>query len=176
MSFRKLFPRKKGAKASSSPGLNWRALSVSGGIVIDKDFQDSKVALLSNHDKLERLRNLPLFVLDNSVRETMVAQIRGHTVQEKYKLLDIRDFPPARMLLTMEADLIANRKEESLCGWVRLVVRAIRLGDGPCRQSCCKCRQRNGRASTDHGTSQLLLGEEIVPFRGRSNDYVHSVL
>ena len=30
-------------------------------------------------EKRERLRNLDLFVLDNSIRESTVGQIRGHT-------------------------------------------------------------------------------------------------
>lgn len=36
--------------------------------------------------KLERLRTLQLFVLDNSVRETTVAQVRGHTLPDKHAI------------------------------------------------------------------------------------------
>lgn len=44
---------------------------------------------LSTQEKLERLQNVKLFVLDNSVRETTVAQMRGHTVADKYQILDL---------------------------------------------------------------------------------------
>jgi hypothetical protein len=37
--------------------------------------------------KLERLRSLQLFVLDNSVRESTVAQLRGHTLADKHALI-----------------------------------------------------------------------------------------
>lgn len=34
----------------------------------------------------ERLKNLDLFVLDNSLRETTVGQLRGHTIENKWKI------------------------------------------------------------------------------------------
>lgn len=43
----------------------------------------------SSDEKMERLRNIDLFILDNSVRETTVAQIRGHTMEDKYKILNM---------------------------------------------------------------------------------------
>lgn len=42
--------------------------------------------LLAEH-KLERLRTLQLFVLDNTVRESTVAQLRGHTLPDKHRLI-----------------------------------------------------------------------------------------
>jgi hypothetical protein len=39
--------------------------------------------------KLERLRNLDLFVLDNTLRETTVAQLKGHTLADKLELLEL---------------------------------------------------------------------------------------
>jgi hypothetical protein len=35
-----------------------------------------------------RLRKLKLFVLDNSVRESTVAQTRGHTLQDKHRIME----------------------------------------------------------------------------------------
>ena len=43
---------------------------------------------LTNQEKLERLKNVRLFILDNSVRESTVAQNRGHTFADKFKILD----------------------------------------------------------------------------------------
>ena len=43
----------------------------------------------SSDEKMERLRNIDLFILDNSVRETTVAQTRGHTMEDKYKILNM---------------------------------------------------------------------------------------
>lgn len=42
---------------------------------------------LFNPDK-KRLRNLDLFVLDNSLRETTVGQLRGHTIENKWQIFD----------------------------------------------------------------------------------------
>jgi hypothetical protein len=39
--------------------------------------------------KEERLKNLDVFVLDNSVRETTVAQIRGHTLADKHRITEL---------------------------------------------------------------------------------------
>ena len=39
-------------------------------------------------EKRERLRNLDLFVLDNSLRESTVGQIRGHTLENKWAILE----------------------------------------------------------------------------------------
>ena len=36
--------------------------------------------------KYEALRDLDVFVLDNSIRESTVAQLRGHTLEDKWKL------------------------------------------------------------------------------------------
>jgi hypothetical protein len=38
---------------------------------------------MSAADKVARLQSLPVFVLDNSVRETTVGQMRGHTLPDK---------------------------------------------------------------------------------------------
>ncbi len=44
--------------------------------------------LLIEKKKKNALLNLDLFVLDNSIRESTVGQLRGHTVVNKFKILD----------------------------------------------------------------------------------------
>ena len=39
-------------------------------------------------EKCNRLKNLDLFVLDNSIRESTVGQLRGHTLQDKIDILE----------------------------------------------------------------------------------------
>ena len=38
--------------------------------------------------KMSRLRDLDLFVLDNSIRETTVGQLRGHTLEDKWAIYE----------------------------------------------------------------------------------------
>jgi hypothetical protein len=47
-----------------------------------------KKAPLSQAEKFKRLKNVELFILDNTVRESTVAQIRGHTIVDKYAIMD----------------------------------------------------------------------------------------
>jgi len=35
-----------------------------------------------------RLRDMDLFVLDNSLRESTVGQLRGHTIENKWKIYE----------------------------------------------------------------------------------------
>ena len=37
-------------------------------------------------EQLKQLKELDLFVLDNSLRESTVGQLRGHTVENKWKI------------------------------------------------------------------------------------------
>ena len=41
-----------------------------------------------NQTKREHLRDMKVFVLDNSLRESTVAQPAGHTLNDKYKILE----------------------------------------------------------------------------------------
>ena len=43
---------------------------------------------LTTEEKLTNLRELDAFVLDNSLRETTVASVYGHTIEGKYKILE----------------------------------------------------------------------------------------
>jgi len=49
---------------------------------VQKDIKDVKV------QKRERLQNLDFFVLDNSIRESTVGQLRSHTLENKIKILE----------------------------------------------------------------------------------------
>ena len=42
---------------------------------------------LSTEKKMQNLRNVDVFVLDNSLRETTVASLYGHTIEGKYRIL-----------------------------------------------------------------------------------------
>ncbi len=44
--------------------------------------------LLKHAEKRRRLRDLDLFVLDNSIRESTVGQIRAHTLENKWAILE----------------------------------------------------------------------------------------
>ena len=39
-------------------------------------------------DKRRVLRKMKLFVLDNSLRESTVGQLRGHTIENKWKIYE----------------------------------------------------------------------------------------
>lgn len=47
-----------------------------------------KCELEKYEERTERLRNMDLFVLDNSMRETTVGQLRGHTLEDKYAIYE----------------------------------------------------------------------------------------
>ena len=38
--------------------------------------------------KYERLKELDLVIMDNSVRESTVGQLRGHTAEDKFKIYE----------------------------------------------------------------------------------------
>ena len=44
--------------------------------------------LREQNEKLKQLKELDLFVLDNSLRESTVGQLRGHTIENKWKIYD----------------------------------------------------------------------------------------
>ena len=46
---------------------------------MNKDIEDAK-------DYKKGLRQMELFVLDNSLRESTVGQLRGHTIENKWKI------------------------------------------------------------------------------------------
>ena len=49
---------------------------------------DYKKQVGKETEKYKRLRDLDLFVLDNSIRESTVGQTRGHTIEEKWKIYE----------------------------------------------------------------------------------------
>ena len=59
----------------------------------DRDEIEAEITRMKSHitkvkdEKRKRLKNLDLFVLDNSIRESTVGQLRGHTLQNKIDIL-----------------------------------------------------------------------------------------
>ena len=52
-------------------------------------------------EKKKKLRQMELFVLDNSLRESTVGQLRGHTIDNKWKIYEqVLILFPWRKLLT----------------------------------------------------------------------------
>ena len=49
---------------------------------------DEKHGFGINHDKRARLRDMKVFILDNSLRESTVAQRKGHTLNNKFEILE----------------------------------------------------------------------------------------
>ena len=39
-------------------------------------------------EKMKPIKEMELFVLDNSLRESTVAQLRGHTIENKWKIYE----------------------------------------------------------------------------------------
>ena len=53
---------------------------------MNKDFQE-------HNEKLKILKESELFVLDNSLRESTVGQLRGHTIENKWKIYNEVSLP-----------------------------------------------------------------------------------
>ena len=94
--------------------------------------------LSKNAQKWERLRNLDLFVLDNSLRESTVGQLRGHTLDDKWLILD----------------------EVKKCGYKHVIVSAFshmpRVDDAFCNL----LSQRESDMSCFHAFSEVGEGED----------------
>ena len=41
-----------------------------------------------HNEKMKPIKEMELFVLDNSLRESTVAQLRGHTIENKWKIYE----------------------------------------------------------------------------------------
>ena len=63
---------------------------VSDGLTTD--LQKLRKNMMTIEEKREILKNLDLFVLDNSLRETTVGQIFGHTLENKWEIYNEVDF------------------------------------------------------------------------------------
>ena len=50
--------------------------------------ENFKTQVNKETEKYRRLKDLDLFVLDNSLRESTVGQTRGHTIDEKWKIYE----------------------------------------------------------------------------------------
>ena len=52
------------------------------------DIQRMQREIREQKGKREVLNNMELFVLDNSLRESTVGQLRGHTIENKWKIYE----------------------------------------------------------------------------------------
>ena len=50
--------------------------------------ENFKTQVYKDTEKYRRLKDLDLFVLDNSLRESTVGQTRGHTIDEKWRVYE----------------------------------------------------------------------------------------
>ena len=55
---------------------------------LDQIADDYKDQVEKATEKYKRLKELDVFVLDNSIRESTVGQTRGHTIEEKWKIYE----------------------------------------------------------------------------------------
>ena len=74
--------------------------------------------IAKEEQRQDRLRNMDLFVLDNSIRESAVGQLRGHTLEDKIKI-----YEQVEMCGIASAMIIASlghipSVDEDFCQWV----------------------------------------------------------
>ena len=55
---------------------------------IENIVDEMKKRFVEESKKRDRLKNLDLIVFDNSIRESTVGQLRGHTLKNKWKIYD----------------------------------------------------------------------------------------
>ena len=68
--------------------------------------------------KRERLRNLDFFILDNSIRESTVGQIRSHTIEDKKAIFrQVKRCGITDMLVATFAHL--TRVDDDFCQWLK---------------------------------------------------------
>ena len=56
--------------------------------MFEEEVRRVKADIAQEAVKRETLRNLDCFVLDNSIRESTVGQLRGHTLENKWKVYE----------------------------------------------------------------------------------------
>ena len=56
--------------------------------MFEKEVRRVKADIEQDAIKRETLRNLDCFILDNSIRESTVGQLRGHTLENKWKIYE----------------------------------------------------------------------------------------
>ena len=55
---------------------------------IDSIKEEFKKNIEEDTAKYKRLKDIDLFILDNTIRESTVGQTRGHTIEEKWKIYE----------------------------------------------------------------------------------------
>ena len=63
--------------------------------------------------KMSRLRDLDLFVLDNSIRETTVGQLRGHTLEDKWAIYEEVGWHQSKFDHQMELNFVVSDRYQT---------------------------------------------------------------
>ena len=64
--------------------------------MFQEQIQRMRKTIEDEKEKKKVLRGMDVFVLDNSLRESTVGQLRGHTIENKWKIYEqvtIKQFP-----------------------------------------------------------------------------------
>ena len=64
--------------------------------MFQEQIQRMRKTIEDEKEKKKVLRSMEVFVLDNSLRESTVGQLRGHTIENKWKIYEqvtIKQFP-----------------------------------------------------------------------------------
>ena len=56
------------------------------------DIERMQLEVREEKEKRKALKEMELFVLDNSLRESTVGQLRGHTIENKWKIYEQVNF------------------------------------------------------------------------------------
>ena len=56
--------------------------------MFQEQIQRMRKTIEDEKEKKKVLRNMEMFVLDNSLRESTVGQLRGHTIENKWKIYE----------------------------------------------------------------------------------------
>ena len=59
-----------------------------GKVEMHLDIERMKREVREEKEKRKVLKEMELFVLDNSLRESTVGQLRGHTIENKWKIYE----------------------------------------------------------------------------------------
>ena len=73
--------------------------------MFQEQIQRMQKAIEDEKEKKKVLSSMDVFVLDNSLRESTVGQLRGHTIENKWKIYEqvtIKQFPFRLTILPLE--------------------------------------------------------------------------
>lgn len=113
-----VFPDQSVAKYISKNIVEVKKMNYSGMKKLQKELTEVS-------EKRDKLRELDLYVLDNSLRETTVGQLRGHTLKDKWDLYNQVWYPLATAGSIMcEHDYIKNRSKDWFTRSWKIILKA----------------------------------------------------